>query len=179
MDALNKHMMYVAEVCRVLGMSYGLEKTEMQQLELAASYHDIGKKQINPKLFNRKRKLTKQEYEIVKTHSAIGAEMLRTCQFEEDIILAVRYHHEWWNGQGYPEGLKEEEIPLFARIIAVADAYTAMTTDRPYRKALTSFQALVELLRCSGTQFDPGIVKLLLGICKEHGISDYTELLTR
>jgi len=162
MDALKRHMENVAEICRVLGTYYGIGITEKQQLEIAASYHDIGKKYIHTKLFTIKRKLSEAEYEILKKHSEIGANMLEKYGFEIKIVEAVRHHHEWWNGGGYPAGKKGLEIPLFARMISVADAYDAMTSGRPYRKAVSPAKAVDELLRCAGSQFDPDIVDLLV-----------------
>lgn len=170
MEALKRHLMYVAEICRILGMNYGLGKKERQQLQKAAVYHDIGKKNISSGLFSESRKLSPPEYEIVKKHAEIGAEILQNCSFDHEVVQAVRHHHEWWNGKGYPDGLKELEIPLLARIIAVADAYDAMTSPRPYRKMVNSDIAVNELVKCAGTQFDPEIVQLLASACKEHGV---------
>lgn len=172
MDSLEKHMKNVAKICRVLGFTYGLGKIERQELELAASRHDIGKRQIGYNLFVANRRLTQEEYVLIKSHAAVGASLLLREGFDTRVVEAVRHHHEWWNGGGYPDGLKDLEIPLFSRMISVADAYDAMTAGRPYRKAESPTKAREELLRNAGKQFDPEIVLLLAFTCKEHGLFD-------
>jgi putative nucleotidyltransferase with HDIG domain len=150
-----------------LGKALELKKYDLKNLELAAEYHDIGKKLIDPKILFVNRRLNKEEFEIVKTHSDLGACLLRKYGFDSDIVEAVRHHHERWDGSGYPEGLNGERIPLLARIIAVADAYEAMTSGRPYKGAISPAKAVNELLRCAGSQFDPELVELFANIQRE------------
>jgi len=138
------------------------------QLEQAALLHDLGKVGIENRILRKKGKLTKKEVDIIRRHPVIGAEILRPIHFLKDVIAMVLYHHERYDGTGYPSGLKKEEIPLEARIIAVIDVYQALRSDRPYRKAYSKKEALDIILEGSGTQFDPKIVKSLLK--KERGI---------
>lgn len=104
--------------------------------------------------------------------------MLRRCGFDHAVVEAVRHHHEWWNGKGYPDRLKESEIPLFARIIAVADAYDAMTSARPYKTVVSSSRAIKELLKCAGSQFDPDIVQSFASTCREDNVCDVRDNLS-
>ena len=135
-----------------------LSQEEIDHVRQAAILHDLGKVGISDKILHKKSKLTKKEFEAIKKHPQIAADIIRPIQFMHDIVPLVLYHHERWDGKGYPAGLKAEEIPIGARIIAVADAYDAMTSDRPYRKAMSSEKAMSELKRCAGTQFDPKVV---------------------
>ena len=111
-----------------------------------------------------KDKLTEEEYEIVKRHPLIGEKIIAPVKFLENVAPLVLYHHEHYDGHGYLDGLKDDEIPVGARIICVADSFDAMTSDRPYRKALKMEEAKEELRKKKGTQFDPKIVDILLGI---------------
>ena len=108
--------------------------------------------------------LTKQEWITIQKHSICGYEILRPVSMPEQVKLAVRHSHERWDGNGYPDGLAGEQIPIIARVVAVADAYEALTTARPYREAWTSQEAVEEIRRCSGTQFDPSVVDAFLKI---------------
>lgn len=161
-DNLRHHMHQVAVLSRLLGSYYGLEENQLKLLEIAAEYHDVGKCDIDTRILNARRKLTAEEFAIVKTHSLRGAETLAKYKFDNAIVLAVKHHHEWWNGQGYPDGLKGEAIPLFSRIIAIADAYDTMVSGRVYKKSCSHNKALEELLAGSGTQFDPLLVSLFI-----------------
>ncbi|MDI6707274.1 MAG: HD-GYP domain-containing protein [Bacillota bacterium] len=167
MKNLRRHMYNVAVLSRKLGSRYGLAGKEMKLLEMAAGFHDVGKKYISGRILFRKGELTPGEYEIIKMHPVIGADILRKDGFDQGVVEAVRHHHERWDGTGYPDGLKGEEIPLYSRIISIADAYDAMVSGRPYKKDVSPLKALNEILRCSGTQFDPELVKLFLTIQKE------------
>lgn len=128
----------------------------------AAHLHDLGKLAIPADILRKPGSLTSLEYTIVKRHPAISDAVARAMGIDEQVCLAVLHHHEWWNGRGYPHGLAGETIPLMARIIAVADAFDAMTSDRPYREAMSVQSALEELTQCAGTQFDPHIVTLMV-----------------
>ncbi|MGI5846382.1 MAG: HD domain-containing phosphohydrolase, partial [Alphaproteobacteria bacterium] len=132
------------------------------KLYYAALIHDFGKTIIPKGILNKPEELTDQEYAQIKMHPVYGAEAL--CQIDqmEEIAAAVRYHHERPDGRGYPAGLKDEEIPLMAKIIVICDSYDAMTNDRPYRKARSHQEALAEIKACAGTQFDPVLVEHFL-----------------
>ncbi|MDD5495531.1 MAG: HD domain-containing protein [Candidatus Omnitrophica bacterium] len=133
-----------------------------ETLQIAALLHDIGKIGIPDHILNKHGRLTPEEFEEIKKHSVIGATILYPIKELGDVAREVRYHQECFDGSGYPDGLKGTDIPLVARIIAVADAFDAMTTNRPYRKKKTIEDAIQELKRCSGTQFDPLIVSAFL-----------------
>ncbi|MFA6002518.1 MAG: HD domain-containing phosphohydrolase [Elusimicrobiota bacterium] len=136
-------------------------------IEYAALLHDIGKIGIDQSILLKPGKLTAEEYEVMKRHPIIGHQILAPVKYLGPVAQMVLYHQEWYNGRGYPEGLKGEEIPLGARMVAVIDAWDAMRSDRPYRKALPREAAVAELRRCAGTQFDPKIVDAFLRIESE------------
>lgn len=138
-----------------------------RKLYWASYIHDIGKIFIKQDILNKPERLTKEEYELVKLHPIKGEELIADMEELEDIAKIIRYHHERWDGKGYPDGLKGEEIPLESRILAVADAFEAMISERPYKKALSKKEAIEELKRCSGTQFDPKIVEIMISILQE------------
>jgi diguanylate cyclase (GGDEF)-like protein/PAS domain S-box-containing protein len=151
---------YVTGICNELG----LPKEELELIKQGASLHDLGKIGISEKILLKKSKLTRREFQEIKKHPQIGADILRPIQFLRNIIPLVFYHHEKWDGSGYPSGIKGEEIPIGARIIAIADAYQALTSDRPYRKAYTKEKAMKILKKGAGTQFDPRIASIFLKI---------------
>lgn len=138
-------------------------------LEFAALLHDIGKIAIDESLLKKPGKLTPQEFEIVKKHPEIGYKILSPVTMLAPVGPMVLYHQEWFNGKGYPEGLSGEEIPLGARIVAILDAWAAMTSDRPWRAALTLEEALKEVRKGAGTQFDPGVVEAFVATIEKHG----------
>ncbi|HPC73001.1 MAG TPA: HD domain-containing phosphohydrolase, partial [Syntrophales bacterium] len=121
--------------------------------------HDIGKIAIPDVILLKPAELTPAEYEVIKTHCRIGDDILAPILLFETERKIIRHHHERWDGKGYPDGLAGEQIPFFARLLAVADAFDAMTTDRPYRKAMTRKEAVAELKKNEGRQFDPQMVK--------------------
>ena len=116
-------------------------------------------------------RLTDEEYAIMKTHVDIGGEILKDFTLVERVAEGAKFHHERYDGKGYPNGLKGEEIPLNARIIGIADAFDAMTANRVYRKALDMEQVVAELKRCSGTQFDPGLVEIMLELIESGSLN--------
>ena len=130
----------------------------MENLRVAALLHDIGKIGVPEKILNKKGKLTDEERQFILKHPLIGANILNPISEFKDIIVGVKYHHERYDGKGYPLGLKGEETPLIAAIIAVADSYDAMTSDRPYKKAMSKTEALEEIKRNRGKQFNPRVV---------------------
>jgi len=133
-----------------------------ETLQIAALLHDIGKIGIPDRVLNKHNKLTPEEYEEIKKHSVIGSTILNPIRELSDVSREVRAHQECYDGSGYPDGLKNNNIPLVARIIGVADAFDAITTNRSYRKGRSAEEAVQELKRCSGTQFDPVIVSAFL-----------------
>lgn len=136
-----------------------LKPNERRWLKIASVLHDIGKIGIEDQILKKTGNLSKEEFEIIKQHSKIGAEILEPIKQLREIVPGVKYHHEKVDGNGYPEGLKGDNIPMLAKIVAVADTYDAMTTDRPYRRALSKDEAFNELKKCSGTQFDENVIK--------------------
>jgi len=133
-----------------------------ETVHIAALLHDVGKIGIPDAILNKKGKLTKQEFERIKEHPTIGATILTPIKELGDVVKEIKYHQEKYDGKGYPEGLKGSETPLIARIIAVCDAFDAMTSDRPYKQREMAESAIEEIKKCSGTQFDPIIVSAFL-----------------
>lgn len=153
------HTKRVMDYSIAIGIEMGLDKKELEKLKLAAILHDIGKIGIRDSILLKEDKLTEEEFKIIQNHTIYGAEIIAHVRQLKDIVPGVKYHHEKFDGSGYPEALKKDEIPLIARIIAVADTFDAMTTDRPYRKGLTNEVALQELQNKAGSQFDPQVVE--------------------
>lgn len=152
------HSIRVAEYAVALADTIGLSEIEIREVELCALLHDIGKIGIPDNVLLKPARLTRAEFEIMKSHPVRSARILEKISALRNLIPGIEYHHERFDGLGYPEGLKGEAIPLYARIILIADTYDAMTSTRPYRLALTREVAFDELRKCSGTQFDPVLV---------------------
>ncbi len=144
-----------------------LPKDEKKLLQYGAYLHDIGKIEIDRLILNKTDDLTNSEWAIIKKHPVWGAEIIKQLNDFDEIVPAVLYHHEFYNGKGYPFGVTGENIPQTARIIGIADAFDAMTVERPYKKARSYNMAIREIERCSGTQFDPEIVKIFVGYLKK------------
>jgi len=157
------HSQRLSELALAVGECLGITDLA-EDLHWGALLHDIGKIGIPDKILNKPGPLTPEEWAIMKQHPLIGAQILEPVPKLVGAARIVRYHHEWWNGEGYPEGLQGEAIPIGARILAVVDAFSAMTDNRVYRAALPQEAALAELRRCRGTQFDPRIVDAFLTI---------------
>ena len=145
-----------------IGKEMGLADEELEELRIAALLHDIGKIGTYDEILDKPEKLTDEEYEIVKRHPKKGVDVLLPIRQLAGIIPWIRGHHERYDGRGYPDGLKGEEIPLQARILAVADTFDSMTAERPYRETPDKEKAVEELKRCSGTQFDSKVVEAFL-----------------
>ena len=160
------HSERVMKYSLAIALRLGLSKGEKDSLRYAAILHDIGKIGIRGIILNNPDGLTGKEYDEIKKHTLIGENIIQPIELLQSIRPLIRHHHEWYNGKGYPDGLSGEDIPLGARILAVVDAYDAMKSDRPYRKALTEETAIQELKRGNGTQFDPKIVEVFLEILK-------------
>ncbi|MBQ1610003.1 MAG: HD-GYP domain-containing protein, partial [Elusimicrobia bacterium] len=157
---------------KAIAVKMNLPYTIVRNIEYAALMHDIGKIGIADNILLKKEKLTEKEIKMLRTHPIIGNKILAPVKFLSPVAPMVLYHQEWYDGSGYPEGLAKEEIPLGARIVAVIDAYDAMTSDRPYRKALHIKTAVKELKDGAGTQFDPKIVDIFINILKEEKLLD-------
>ncbi len=147
-----------------LAEAIGLSPDEVSALSAAALLHDIGKVGIPDKVLNKKGKLTKEDWETIKAHPKLGANIISSIPRLAPSVNSILYHHERWDGSGYPEGLKGEEIPLEARILAIADSFEAMTAARPYRPALSLEEVITELRQGAGLQFDPKLVEVFIGI---------------
>jgi ribonuclease P protein subunit RPR2 len=153
-----KHAERVAAYGMELARCCGLAVEDSPQIEFGFLLHDVGKVAVPDAILFKSGSLTEEEYSLVRRHPVIGSEILRDVDFLGEGKLVVRHHHERWDGQGYPDGLAGDAIPLAARVFAVADALDALTTDRPYRPASSFADARAEVLRGAGSQFDPVVI---------------------
>jgi len=158
------HSERVAEMSLALAQELNLSDRDIENIEYTALLHDIGKIGIADNILGKDSSLTNKEFDKIKEHTIMGAKIIEPVDFLKNSYKAIYHHHERFNGDGYPDGIKEKDIPLFARIIAVADAYDAMSSDRPYRKKLNKDKILKELKNQSGKQFDPKVVKALFSV---------------
>ena len=168
-----QHSMHVADYACAIGYRLGM-KDQLLLFEQAGLLHDIGKIGVPDHLLLKPSRLTDEEYAIIKCHVRESAHIIETVPFLSDVVPLVKYHHERWDGKGYPDGLAGEEIPRAARVLAVADAFDAMTTDRPYRAAMSVETARGYLLEGRGTQFDPQAVNAMIQLIDD-GIISVTE----
>ncbi|EAX46325.1 metal dependent phosphohydrolase [Thermosinus carboxydivorans Nor1] len=157
-EATGKHSLRVRDLAVALGREMGLTARELDKLAVAAILHDIGKIGIPENILNKPGRLTEEEYAIIKRHTIIGYNILKNIHLPEDIARNILYHHEWYDGNGYPAGLQGEQIPLASRIICVADVYEALTADRVYRPRLDIRQALQFMQQEKGRMFDPVVL---------------------
>lgn len=153
------HTQRVLKVCMAIAEYLQLLLDEKAHLMLAAILHDIGKVGVKDRILNKTEYLTEEEIDIMREHPLLGVAILEHIKQLRPIIPGIKHHHEYYDGTGYPEGLKGEEIPFIARIIAVADTFDAMITDRPYQKGLSKKKAVEELKKNAGVQFDPQVVE--------------------
>lgn len=158
------HSAAVAIYARDIAIEAGLSQSEREKAHLCGLLHDIGKIGVPVGVLEKRGSLTTGEWSAVQSHAEVGASILDRIEGYEEIATAVRHHHERFDGEGYPNGIAEEEIPLLSRIVAVADAYSAMTSERPYRIALSGEEARDRLERESGKQFDPEVVRALVAV---------------
>ncbi|UCD84853.1 MAG: response regulator [Deltaproteobacteria bacterium] len=156
------HSYRVSQLSVEIGKRLGLAEKELEVLEFGALLHDIGKIGIREAVLKKPRRLSAVEYAHIQRHTIIGEEIIKPVEIFRPATTILRNHHEHFDGRGYPDGFKGEEINIFARVIAVPDAFDAMTNDRPYRKALKVEEALQEMKRARGTQFDPQIVDIFI-----------------
>lgn len=156
------HSQKVAALCKAIGMKLGIKDENLKELEMAGMYHDIGKISIPDAILNKPGRLTDEEYEIMKTHTEAGYQILKAADQYSSLADYALTHHERWDGKGYPQNIKGEDIPFYARIIALADSFEAMTADRPYRFKMSKADAVKEIVRHSGQQFDPNLAKIFV-----------------
>lgn len=165
------HLKRVSAMCVKLAMDKGLNKAKVGEVGLAGLLHDLGKFMVPVSIINNVKKLSVQEYGIVKIHSQAGALMAKSLNYiPENIIKIIYHHHERWDGFGYPLGLKSEKIPLGARILSVADTIDALSSDRPYRQKMLKNEVIIELQNVAGSQLDPSIVESSIKLIRNNEI---------
>jgi len=158
----SQHTEEVVRLAVAVAAELDLDLDAVRNVELGAVLHDIGKVRVPESILNKSGPLTDEEWKVMRTHPEVGEHILRPIQSLNGILPIVRHHHERWDGDGYPDKLTGRASPLGARIVAVCDAYRAMTEDRPYRKALSGIEARTELLEGAGSQFDPDCVEAMI-----------------
>ncbi len=163
-----KHTKRVMEYSTAIGREMGMKRSDLKKLQIAAILHDIGKIGIPDNILNKHDSLTKAEFNLYRKHPAYGEDLVKNIKQLDDVRPAIRHHHERFDGMGYPDGLSGYSIHVMARIIAVADSFDAITSDRPYRKGLNQVHALEQLKRNMGTQFDPDIVKTFFHVFRKY-----------
>jgi putative nucleotidyltransferase with HDIG domain len=166
--ATSEHGREVAELVPRVGHMLGIGGESLEELELAAQFHDIGKVAVPQVILNKPGPLDEMERRVMACHVEWGAELLRNLPGCAPIARIVRHHHERYDGRGYPDGLQNGQIPLASRVIAACDAYGAMVTDRPYRRALGREAAIAELGAHAGTQFDPDAAAAVMEVVASH-----------
>lgn len=158
----NGHSSRVADYSREIARRFGYSESEMNDIYMMGLLHDIGKIGVPDAVINKPGRLTDEEFEIIKKHPVMGANILKNITEKKELAIGARSHHERYSGGGYPDGLKGEEIPEQARIIAVADSYDAMTSCRSYRDPMPQDKVRFEIMRGRGTQFDPRFADIML-----------------
>jgi HD-GYP domain-containing protein (c-di-GMP phosphodiesterase class II) len=156
------HSERVAHLSRLLAEAIGLDAEQVERIEIAGLVHDIGKIGVPERVLCKSGRLTDEEFELIKLHPRIGRNILKDIPQMTDLLPAVLSHHERWDGRGYPEGLIREQIPLHARIVALADSFDAMSSTRTYRAAMQRAAVLREIERCAGSQFDPDLAPVFV-----------------
>ncbi len=164
------HSARVSNLSLMLGRSIGLTGEHLQDLEVSAMFHDVGKIRTPDSILKKSDPLTKEEFLEMMQHTTYGADILRVVDSLHRYIPAVLHHHEWYDGSGYPHGLRGDEIPVSASIISVTDAFDAMTSSRPYRPAMSKEAALEQLIAYRGTQFDPELLDPFLEILEDYDV---------
>jgi putative nucleotidyltransferase with HDIG domain len=166
------HAARVAVMAEVVAERLGWDEADVDVLRLGAALHDVGKLAVPERILRKPGPLDEDELAAMRRHPEEGARMVAQHRSLQLVVPAVLYHHERWDGCGYPFGIEGEGIPAEARVLAVADAFDAMTTDRPYRRALREDRAITELERCAGTQFDPEIVRVFVEAWREGSLAE-------
>ena len=166
------HSSRVAAYSREIARRAGFSEAEQDSIFMMGILHDVGKIGIQDAIINKEGRLTDEEYAAIKTHPAMGAEILGHITDYPELAIGARWHHERYDGCGYPDGLAGDDIPEVARIIAVADSYDAMTSNRSYRGAMAQDVVRAEIARCSGSQFDPRFADVMLQMIDED--AEYT-----
>lgn len=161
------HSLRVADYSLLVGEEMGFSRQELFMLRLGALLHDLGKVNVSEETLNKSEGLTEEEWEQIKAHPKTGAEIIKNVNFFKDLVPVVYHHHEYYNGRGYPGELAGADIPVQSRIIAVADAYEAMTSTRPYRKGYSHHDAVSRLKEGKGWQFDPDVVDCFIKSIKK------------
>ena len=158
------HSRAVVDRAHAVGVRLGMSEPELRTLRFAAIFHDIGKVSVQDEVLAKRGPLTSAERSAIEGHTVVGEQILSSVDFLSEVLPLIRHEHERWDGRGYPDGLSGESIPLGSRIVLACDAYDAMTSDRPYRAAMSDAQARAELLAGAGTQFDERVVAALLQV---------------
>jgi len=161
------HSARVTAIAETIARRLGWDEHRLELLQIGGPLHDIGKLGVSDAVLTKPGRLDEDELAQIREHPRLGARLLLRLASFRGALPYVLYHHERWDGNGYPTGRAGEQIPVEARVLAVADAFDAMTSDRPYRPALSRREALAEVERCSGTQFDPAIVSIFLELFTE------------
>jgi len=164
-EGADRHSARVAVLAVAIGEKLGLSDEELLTLRRAAELHDIGKVAISQSLLSKLGKLSEEEMRVMRQHATLALEILGAVQALKPTLPLIKHHHERWDGTGYPDGLCGEEIPLGARIIAVAEVYDILTHGAPWKEPLSIEEAKAEIQRCAGTQFDPRVVEVFLQVC--------------
>jgi putative nucleotidyltransferase with HDIG domain len=168
------HSVRVSVMAEIVAERLGWDEADVEILRLAAALHDVGKLAVPEQILRKPGPLDEDELAAMRRHPEEGARMIARHPALQLVVPAVLYHHERWDGSGYPMGIEGEGIPAEARVLAVVDAFDAMTTDRSYRRALPQSHALAELERCAGTQFDPEIVGVFVEAWRDGSLADAT-----
>jgi response regulator RpfG family c-di-GMP phosphodiesterase len=158
------HVERVMDYASTIARDMGLNDSQMEALQFGSILHDIGKIYIPESVLQKPGSLDDEEWDVMKMHPVIGADLIKDISYLAPAIPVIRHHHERWDGKGYPDGLVGEAIPLEARIVAVADSLDAMTTERVYQSTCTSQEAYDKILSCSGTLYDPGVIDVFQGV---------------
>jgi HD-GYP domain-containing protein (c-di-GMP phosphodiesterase class II) len=161
------HSARVTQYAVAIAEGMGLTQPEIEELRLAGLLHDLGKIGVPDSILNKPGRLSEEEFSAIKMHPALSMRIIEPLPHLGNIIPIIYHHHEHFDGSGYMDGKSGEKIPLGARIITVADSFEAMTSDRPYRKALSRHEAMMELKRCSGSQFDPRVVSVFVDLLEK------------
>jgi PAS domain S-box/diguanylate cyclase (GGDEF) domain len=161
------HIKKMEDYALLIGKNLKLSSVKLEELSLLLNLHDIGKLALVDEIMKKKGRLTKEEWKIMKELPAVGYRIAESSPKLKPIAESILSHHEWYNGQGYPRGIKGDEIPILSRISFLVNSYEAMTRDRPYRKMMTKREAIEEIKKCCGTQFDPKVANVFLEILKK------------